>query len=324
MWTIDDIAKANIKSATGITIGAFDGVHLGHQALIQRMVTESQAQGLIPLVVTFDPLPGEVLRPESYRRLSTLTERLQRMDRLGVRGVGVIPFTSAFMATSAQAFVDQLVGLLHMQGLWIGPDFTLGRDREGNVAYLQAAGRRQGFAVSVFHETIRWRGEPVRSSRIRRALRLGKIEEANGCLGCAYQLAGPIVRGDQRGRTLGFPTANMSISAKRLLPANGVYICRAHLPEGTFTAITNVGTRPTFDNGHRTVEAYLLDFSGDIYGEEMHLGFLHRLRPEWRFDSVNALIGQMVKDEHATRRWLARGSAAETCEAVAISPPVQD
>lgn len=309
MWIEHEITNLDLVQGSGVTIGAFDGVHRGHQALIARMVAGSRSAGLIPVVVTFDPLPGQVLQPDSYQLLSSLEARLERMTAKGVEGAVVLPFDRAFMATSARDFADTLVDHLKMQGLWAGRDFALGRAREGTITFLRDMGAERGFDVHVFKETIRWQGEPVRSSRIRTALRRGDVAEANGCLGYPYELQGRVVRGDQRGRTMGFPTANLDVPDQRLLPANGVYICDAHLCSSDhisehYTAITNIGTRPTFDNGERTVEAYLLDFSSDIYGVELRLSFLHRLRPELRFDSIEALIAQMNQDKAATRRWL--------------------
>ena len=301
MWISDDISKLELTRPSGVTIGAFDGVHLGHQALIRGMVRGAHSQGLLPLVITFDPLPGQVLQPDTYRLLSTLEERLTLFESLDVEGLIVLPFNNALMQTTAGDFVRKLLDHARLGGLWVGPDFKLGREQEGDVDYLRSAGRRFGFGVDVFQGTVRWEGKPVRSSRIRRALSEGNIREANGCLGYPFHLCGKIVHGSRRGRTLGFPTANLAIPSTRLLPANGVYICHAHLKSGTFDALTNIGTRPTFDNGVRTVEAYLLDFSEDIYGEPMQLDFLDRLRPEWRFDSVDDLIHQMTEDEANAR-----------------------
>ncbi len=304
MWIRHDIKKLKLTQPSGITIGAFDGVHLGHQALIRGMVTDARSEGLLPLVITFDPLPGQVLQPGNFRLLSTLEERMELFESLGVEGLVVLPFNSALAQTSAGDFVRDLLDHAKLGGLWVGSDFRLGRSQAGNVEYLQRAGQRFGFDVHVFKDTVRWEGKPVSSSSIRRALSEGNIHEANGCLGYPFHLCGKIVHGHKRGRALGFPTANLAVQNTRLLPANGVYICQAHLESSTFDALTNIGTRPTFDDGTRTVEAYLLDFSKDIYEEPMRLDFLHRLRPEWRFDSVNDLIHQMTEDEVTARLWL--------------------
>lgn len=311
MWIEHELTRLKLQEPSAITIGAFDGVHRGHQALITQMVAEGCQQGLHPLVITFDPLPGQVLGRGDYGLLSTPEERIMRIGELGVEGVVVLPFNRSLMQTPAQDFVEQVRVHLALKGLWVGPDFTLGRNREGDVAFLEEAGRHLGFQVHVLTDVVRWEGRPVRSSRIRRALKSGAIEEANGCLGYTYHLSGTVKRGDQRGRALGFPTANLDVVGDRLLPANGVYICRAHLDTGTFNAITNIGTRPTFNNGEPTVEAYLLDFpvpdastSGDLYGAAMRLDFLKYLRPELRFPSAEALIEQMREDEAVARAWL--------------------
>lgn len=304
MWIKDDIKELELARASGITIGAFDGVHLGHQALIRGMVAAARTEGLLPMVVTFDPLPGQVLQPDSYQLLSTLEERLTLFEALGVEGLVILPFNRELTETPAGKFVQDLLTYAKLGGLWIGPDFKLGRGQEGTADYLQRAGQRFGFGVHVFEDTVSWEGKPVHSSRIRSALSGGDIREANGCLGYPFHLCGKIVHGYKRGRTLGFPTANLAVPGTRLLPANGVYICQAYLQSGTYDALTNIGTRPTFDNGMRTVEAHLLDFSEDIYGEPMQLNFLERLRPEWRFDSVDDLIHQMAEDESDGRRRL--------------------
>jgi riboflavin kinase / FMN adenylyltransferase len=310
MWIEDDIRHLRLQQPGGITIGAFDGVHLGHRALIEQLVTGAQRRGMQPLVVTFNPLPKQRLSPHTYRLLSTLPERLAHMEALGVAGVIVIPFDERFMQTPAQTFVDLLVEHLALAGLWIGPDFRMGKDRQGDVAFLREAGARAGFAVEVLQEIVRWEGKPVRSSRIRAALRAGNLREANGCLGYPYQLSGTVVHGDHRGHDLGFPTANLELPEARLLPANGVYICRAHL-EATppcaparYNAITNVGTRPTFDHQSPSVEAHLLDFADNLYGRRLRLEFVKRLRPELKFPSAAALIDQMHRDEAEARAWL--------------------
>lgn len=294
-----------VAPEAGFTIGAFDGVHLGHQALIRWMVAETRSRDWQPWALTFEPLPRQALHPTPNAALSSLEERLGYLAELGLVGTAVLPFDAALAQMTAEAFVQRLIEQWGLRGLWLGPDFTLGRGGEGDVAYLRALGAARGFEVHVFTESVLWEGAPVRSSRIRQALRAGEVTEAWGCLGRPYRLTGSVVRGDQRGRTLGFPTANLDLAAERLRPANGVYICEAHLPHGNFAALTNVGTRPTFNNRPPTVEAYLLDFSADIYGETLRLDFLERLRPEEKFPSAAALIRQMKQDEAAARAWLA-------------------
>ena len=304
MWVKNGIERITLAVKTGLTIGAFDGVHLGHQALIRWMVTEAHRSGMQAVVLTFDPLPRQVLGRGENGLLSTLEERLTLMEPLEVEGVVVLPFDRETAATPAADFVAALVNRLRLGGLWVGPDFSLGRHQEGDIPFLQEMGARYGFALHVFEENVLWEGHPVRSSRIRRAVKAGDMRQANGCLGRPYQLTGSVGHGEKRGRRLGFPTANLELPEGRLLPANGVYVCRAHVQGGSFAVITNVGTRPTFDHHPPDVEAHLLDFSGDIYGELLRLDFLHRLRAERRFPSAAALVAQIRRDEVAARAFL--------------------
>jgi len=306
MWIEHGFEHLTLEQPTGLTIGAFDGVHLGHQALIRWLVANARGAGWAPVVLTFDPLPRQVFDPDAADLLSDLDDRLPMFADLGVDGVVVQPFDEEVAAIPPRAFAAQLRTHLNLRGLWVGPDFALGRERTGDVVALQAIGEEQGFEVHVFDEVVRWGGAPVRSSRIRRAVRAGDVATARGCLGRPYRLTGQVARGDQRGRTLGFPTANLHLPSARLTPAHGVYICRAHLARGSFRAITNVGTRPTFNHRPPRVEAYLMDFSERIYGERLQLDFLHRLRDERKFESAEALIRQMHRDEAEARAWFAK------------------
>jgi len=241
----------------GLTIGAFDGVHLGHQALIRWMVAGARAAGYQAVVLTFEPLPRQFFRPGERTLLSSLEKRLDYIRSLGVHGVIVCPFNAEVAAHSAQDFITTLTQSLPLRGLWMGADFTLGHAREGNATFLHQIGQHLGFTVHTWAETILWDGTAVRSSRIRRALRVGDVTAAGACLGRPYTLSGTVVYGDQRGRTLGFPTANLDVPPPRLRPANGVYISQVHLPHGTFRAITTVGTRPTFNQRPPTTEAHI-------------------------------------------------------------------
>jgi riboflavin kinase/FMN adenylyltransferase len=306
MWASDGFPslRASASAPVGLTIGAFDGVHVGHQALLRWFVTEAHAAGLQAVVLTFAPLPRQVLSPSSAPPLlSSLAERQAQFARLGVDGVVTLRFDRAMAALSAQDFMAQVARTVDLRGIWVGADFALGRERGGTVTLLREIGGARGFAVHTFAETVMWCGAPVRSSRIRRALQAGDVAEACGCLGRPYRLSGVVVHGDHRGRTLGFPTANLAAPADRQLPAWGVYVTRAHLPQGSFESVTNVGWRPTFNHRPPTVEAYLLDFTADIYGAALELDFLHRLRAEEKFASVDALIAQMHQDTAETRAW---------------------
>lgn len=304
MWIEHDITHLRLRHPHAATIGAFDGVHRGHQTLIGNMVAESHTQGIAPLVVTFDPLPGQLKDPGGYWLLSALPDRLERFAELGIEGAIVIRFDTAFMHTSALEFATDLARNLSLRALWAGPDFRLGRGREGDIPFLRKAGGQLGFEVRTLQHTVTWGEIAVRSSRIREALRTGDIETANGCLGHPYRLTGSVEHGERRGRLLGFPTANLQIDQSRLLPDHGVYVCRAHLGTATYSAITNIGTRPTFNHHPLNVETHLLDFSGTIYGRMLQLDFLKYLRPEVRFGSVEALVHQIRLDEATARAWL--------------------
>lgn len=305
MWTKTDTRQLQIDGRTGLTIGAFDGVHRGHKTLIRTLVTQTRERGFHPLILTFDPPPRQVFQPETNGLLSTLDERLALFEPLGVEGVIILPFNETLINTPAEVFVRQLIDDLHLAGLWIGADFSLGKGGVGNAARLQALGTQYRFDVQVLNEAVRWDDQPVSSSRIRDALKRGDIDEANGCLGHPYHITGIVQHGDHRGRKLGFPTANLYVSPGRLLPPEGVYVCEAHLAQGRYLAATNVGVRPTFETSAPTVEAYLLDFDADIYHARMRLDFLSYLRPEVRFSTAEALIDQMHQDKAETRAWWA-------------------
>ena len=304
MWIRRDIESLTLSGPTGLTIGAFDGVHRGHKALIRWMVAEAQQAGMEAVALTFDPLPRLVLGHNTNGALSTLEERLDYMASLGLDGVIVLPFDRHTSAITATDFVTWLVEKLSLAGLWVGPDFALGHNHAGDFPFLEAMGARLGFTVSQFGESVCRDGLPVRSSRIRHALKTGDLAQANDCLGHPYRLTGVVEHGRQRGRALGFPTANLQLPAGRLLPANGVYVCWAYLRGERFDAIVNVGTRPTFNQYLPTVEAHLLDFSRDVYGERVSLDFLHRLRDELRFSSLEALVEQIRTDQTNALAWL--------------------
>ncbi len=305
MWVEHELRAPRLDRPSALTIGAFDGVHRGHQALIGGMVAAAREAALVPLVVTFDPLPKQFFRRGDPLLLTDLEERLERIAALGVAGTIVLRFDASLAAMPAERFVARLVRDLRMRLLWTGPDFAVGRGREGDLAFLQAAGERYGFTLHVA-PPFRWRGLVVRSTAIRQALRRAELTLANDLLGRPYRLSGKVVHGLKRGRTLGFPTANLAPPVERLIPANGLYLCRTRVGERVYAALTNIGTRPTFDHETVTVEAHLLDFDGDLYGRTLTLDFLHYLRPERRFPSAEALIAQIHADVAEARRLMAR------------------
>jgi riboflavin kinase/FMN adenylyltransferase len=300
------LTDAYLDRSSVVTIGVFDGVHRGHQHLIRTLVAQARTDGKLAVALTFYPHPDIVLKKLSGRYyLSDPEERAQLLGALGVDYVITQRFDNALRQIRAQDYVEMLRRHLRLSSLWVGADFALGYQREGNVAFLRQAGESGGFDVQTI-ELILAHGDhtAISSSRIRQALEMGEVEHANAWLGRSYALSGEVVHGQQRGRTIGFPTANVDVSAERVIPANGVYACWATVGDERFMAVTNVGIRPTFEGQGITVEAYLLDFDRDIYGQEMTLSFEKRLRPEQKFDGIAALIAQINADVEAGRAYL--------------------
>ncbi len=305
MQVIRALEEAVSSAPSHVTIGAFDGVHRGHHHLIGSMVRAARAAGRTAVAITFDPHPGAVLGRRPVAALSTIEERTALLAEIGVDLLAVLSFTPVIAGTSAVRFVAALCRHLGMVELWVGPDFALGHRREGNVPFLRQAGERMGFVVRVV-EPLRWQGKVVSSTRIRAALTAGNVEEANSCLGRPYHLAGTVVHGRGLGCTLGFPTANIEPPPGHLIPANGVYACLAETEQGeVWPAVVNVGVRPTIVPNHLTMEAHLLDFDRDLYGQRLGLDFITRLRDEQSFPSLNALVAQVGEDIIRARHVLA-------------------
>jgi riboflavin kinase/FMN adenylyltransferase len=280
---------------TILTIGTFDGVHIGHQQLIRSVVESARATGRRTALVTFFPHPSVVLGRAEPFYLTSNEEKLAQLELLGLDIAVVVEFTLETSQIRAAQFVNLLFENLQMREMWIGHDFALGHKREGNPAFLQAMGVERGYTVHQV-QPLMLDGQPVSSSRIRDALRAGDMRQANACLGRPFRLNGAVVQGAQRGRKMGVPTANLAIWAEHAIPANGIYACRAHVGGVAHRAVTNIGTRPTFDNGVRTVEAHLLDFDGDLYGQTIALDLIEYQRPELKYNSVEALVAQMHED----------------------------
>jgi riboflavin kinase/FMN adenylyltransferase len=292
-----------LEQDTYITIGNFDGVHRGHQALVAAMAQAAHDAGCHAGLLTFDPHPLTVLRPDTaLAALTNTEERASLLTALGLDFVLVLPFSREVAARPAAGFMHELTRHVALRELWIGPDFALGRGREGNAGRLAEIGAGLGYRVRIV-PPFDWLGQPVRSSRIRALLsEEGDAAQAGSLLGRPYQLWGPVLEGYRRGRTIGFPTANIAPPPGRLVPANGVYACWAWREERGYPAVVNVGVRPTFDGAaQRNIEAYLLDFSGDLYEETLGLSFIERLRGEQRFPSIAALAAQITADAAAAR-----------------------
>ena len=284
------------------TIGKFDGLHRGHRRLIDLTKQRAAELGAKSAVITFDPHPLLVLRPgRPFTQLVCFSDRVKLIAGLDVDLLLVITFTPQIAALSPEAFMTLLLGHLNLKLLMEGEDFALGKGRAGTPAVLAEIGQRLGYGVETIAR-IQVDGEEVSSDAIRRHLDVGDVAAAGKLLGRAPAASGPVVEGAKRGRTIGFPTANIAVPEGLALPANGVYAAVATSPElpRAYRAMVNIGTRPTFDGGPRTVEAHVLDFDGNLYGVLLTLHFVDRLRDEQRFDGVAALVAQLERDRAAT------------------------
>lgn len=304
MLLIDNLEQANLSRDTVITIGAFDGVHRGHQFLIKSLIQRAQETERLAGLVTFHPHPAAALNPDTpLRYLTTQGEKVALLERLALDVVAILPFDRKMAQMPAEEFVRLLVDRLHMRELWIGQDFALGRGREGDADALTEMGKRLGFTTRVVPPLL-MDDEPVSSTRIRALLRRGKVREATRLLGRYPSLVGEVVPGARRGRLLGYPTANLEVREERAVPRDGVYAVFVLLGNERHFGVSNIGVRPSFDNGARTVETYILDFDRDIYGYDLLVEFVERLRSERRFADVEELKAQIRKDVQKARRIL--------------------
>lgn len=295
----------DVAGETSVTIGVFDGVHLGHRAVMTRMVEGARARGLLPVALTFDPHPLEFVDPEhAPRLLTTVDERADLLGRCGVEIVGVLPFLQ-IRDMAPRVFVEEVLAVrLRARQVAVGENFRFGRDREGDTGTLRALGELHGFEVSIVDLFGSFDGEVVSSTRIRALVEEGAVEHAADLLGRPFSLTGPVIHGDARGRSIGFPTANLHVPERMAVPAHGVYAAWVVSGPSEHGAVVNVGVRPTFGEDVLTVEAHLLDFEGDLYGEELTVRFLRRLREERRFAGVDELTSQIARDVEDARRIL--------------------
>ncbi len=304
MQIIRDITSAHLTRPTVLTIGSFDGIHRGHQYLIRRIVARANEIGAASALVTLHPHPKIVLRPDSkLQYLSTIEERLDLLAPLGLDYVVVFPFSLETSQIRARDFVQMLIDNLRMKEILCGPDFALGYKREGNIEFLRELGKEKGFTVSVA-EPQKLDSTVLSSTRARELIAQGEIDEATQLLGRFPSVRGRVVKGDQRGRALGFPTANLAIADRRLIPADGVYAARVRINGDWFGGAASIGVRPTFGDGLRLVEVYVLDFDGDLYDQVIEVQFVKRLRGQERFANVDDLITQMKRDVEETRKVL--------------------
>ena len=307
-----ELARVAPGRPSAVTIGVFDGVHRGHQHLVASLCERARAEGLAAVALTFNPHPRTVLRPGSaVTYLTSLEERVELLQALGLDAVGVLAFTSELAQLSPRDFLALLVDELDMRLLMVGPDFAMGRNRSGTIGVMRQVGEELGFNVEVA-PLLAEDGEKVGSSSVRQALSQGDVALVARLLGRPFSLRGPVVAGDRRGRTLGFPTANIAIGLDRALPEYGVYVTRAFVGETAYESCTSIGIRPTFDVEPRpTVETFILDFDEDVYGQEMRIDLLERLRGELKFESVDDLVAQMHRDIEDTRAYFRSEGRAE-------------
>ncbi|MBA3854429.1 MAG: hypothetical protein C0503_08445 [Gemmatimonas sp.] len=298
---------------TVCTIGTFDGVHRGHQLVLQRLAERARAHGLPAVLVTFEPHPLEVVNPAAAPPLLTLgDEKSEVLAESPLDYVVVLPFTPTLARYEAPDFVDHvLIARLGVRELLIGYDHGFGRGRSGDADVLRGLGESRGFGVSVVEAVQGTDGRPVSSTSIRRAIAGGDLARAADGLGRAYSIGGIVRPGDQRGRTLGFPTLNLGApSPRKLLPPEGVYAVRVQTPRGTFGGMMNLGPRPTFGDAATALEVHCFEMTGDLYGLRVRVDLLARLRETQKFSGPEALRAQLAKDEAAARAVLA--AAGET------------
>ncbi len=311
-----ELRAASPSRDSVLTIGVFDGVHRGHRHLFARVKAEADKGGYDAGVVTFRDHPDSALRPDFLPRyLTDLDERVRLIEEVGVDFVVPVTFDLPLSRLSASEFLDLLQSRLRMKGLVVGPDFAMGYKRAGDVDALASLGRERGFALEVV-EPVLDAGKPITSTAVREALGRGDIARAAVLLGRNFSLGGRVVEGSGRGRTLGFPTANLRIDDSMAVPGDGIYATFAAVGRRRYLAATSVGGRPTFDDAKRTIEAFILDFDEDLYGRAVTLEFVHRLRDVERYETVGALKEQVAKDVERTRTLLTPSTSARAEEAV--------
>ncbi len=296
--------NANILKPTVLTLGVFDGLHLGHQRIMKTVVERARSEGAAATAITFDPHPRAVLHPESAPPLlQTLDQRLANLEVLGIDQTIVIAFSKEFAAQPAEAFLEDIIhDRLHALEVYLGKGFAFGRDRGGNIELLRRKSSELGFFADEVDE-VRIRCQRISSSRIRQLLAEGRVNLARAMLGRPYGVEGVITRGNRRGHTIGFPTANLK-PHNRVIPRFGVYATATLIGGHWRKSITNIGVRPTFENdADPSIETYIFDFDGDLYGDVLRVRFLHRIRDERKFSGIDELKSQIEKDTARARNY---------------------
>lgn len=304
MQVVHSLEEAQVDRPGVVTLGVFDGVHLGHQMLIRQLVHDAHSRGLAAIVVSFFPHPDLMLNNvEGRYYLTHPMEKARLLDLMGVDLLVLHPFNEEVRQMRALTFVERLHQFLKMESFWATPNFAMGHDREGTIPFLTTQGQDRGFSVHTVDllSNNTTQHQIISSSDIRSMLNTGDLTGANDALGRPYRVFGEVIHGDQRGRTIGFPTANLAVWEEQIIPAHGVYACRALLNGEDLFAVTNIGLRPTFGGQNVTVEAHLLDFDNDIYGQTLTLDFMERLRGEQKFSGLDALKEQIGKDRDRAR-----------------------
>jgi riboflavin kinase / FMN adenylyltransferase len=280
-----------------LALGNFDGVHRGHRKILERVRRVADERGATSVVMTFDPHPPRVVRPDKAPPLlMTKSQKLEAIEQAGVHGAAIVRFTPEMSRWEPEMFVRTvLVDWLRVAEVWVGANFLFGHDRTGNFTLLRVLGGRYGFRAEKI-DPVRYKEFVVSSTRVRRLVSEGRVDEAGALLGHSYSLDGTVVRGDQRGRTIGFPTANLC-TENELLPPHGVYATTARIRDVVHASVTNVGVRPTVDqSGRTTIETHIFNFDRDIYGAPVRLGFVQRIRDERAFETLEQLQAQIAAD----------------------------
>lgn len=292
-----DDARPSRWSSPVLALGNFDGLHRGHRKIIERVRRVAVEHGASPVVMTFDPHPPRVVRPDKAPPLlMTKAQKLEALADAGVHGAAIVRFTAQLSRWDPETFVRTvLVDWLHVSEVWVGANFLFGHDRAGNFSMLRALGLRYGFKAEKI-DPVRYKDFVVSSTRVRRLVSEGRVDEAGALLGHQYSIDGTVVQGDQRGRTIGFPTANLC-TENELVPPNGVYASTARVGALVHPSVTNIGTRPTVDSsGRTTIETHVFGLDQNLYGSRVRVGFVQRLRDERAFESLDALRTQIEAD----------------------------
>jgi riboflavin kinase / FMN adenylyltransferase len=287
-----ELAVQSSEKDTVLTIGVFDGVHAGHKHLLDKVKEQAKKLGALSAVVTFSQHPEELISPgKEMPYLTSLSERISRLKKHGIDLVIVLSFNQELANIAADEFIRLLIKYLRVRAFIIGPDFACGKNRMGDAEFR----KKVGYTVTVVQPKI-MKGEVISSTLIRQALALGDMQRVRNLAGHYFSLAGPVVTGFGRGKVLGFPTANIDVDKKQALPPDGVYATIAYIDERKYFALSNIGVRPTFENGQRSIEVFLLDYEGNLYGKEMKIELVERLRPEIKFASADDLKKQINED----------------------------